>query len=133
MTQPLHFQQIHNALFPSAQSTQEVSCKNSESGGSKKTWILTGGKFRAESAQLRYCPFHKIAQFPERGPSSCLSRQSSKIPESLILSCSVGSKRNTTWAGLHQQKTFCLGAGGRQVGRHEVLGTKPGFPSVVFC
>jgi hypothetical protein len=27
---------------------------------------------------------------------------------------------------------LCLAAGGRQVGRQEVLGTKPGFLSVVF-
>ncbi len=33
---------------------------------------------------------------------------------------------------MHQQKTFCLAAGGRQVGRQKVLGTKPGFLSVVY-
>ncbi len=45
----------------------------------------------------------------------------------------MGSNGNTSWEGLHQQKTICLAAGGRQVGRQEVLGTKPGFLSVVFC
>jgi hypothetical protein len=60
MTKSLHFQQIHYALFPSAQTTQEVSCKNSKTGGSKKTWILTGGKL--DIAQILPIPYDRSAR-----------------------------------------------------------------------